>query len=66
MTMTGPKQVCPDCGQVVMVKNRHPNFRQDKLNAKGAAHRHVSTTYTYACKCGKVFTRVLPVGKSDS
>jgi hypothetical protein len=61
--MTGPKQTCPSCGKdVTTVQNKQANFRQyPKVLPGTPTHRQVSTTYTYACQCGKVFTRIVPV-----
>lgn len=60
--MTAPKQICPECGQqVTTIRHKQANYRQETRQAKAPLSRHVSTTYTFACVCGKVFTRVIPV-----
>ena len=64
--MSGLKQSCPECGKsVTNITNKQANFRQGKKKSKTdkPTHRHVSTTFTYACDCGKIFTRIVPVKK---
>jgi hypothetical protein len=55
------KQTCPACGKIVStIKDKQQKFRQERTPQGTPAPRHVSTTYTYACECGHVFTRVVP------
>jgi hypothetical protein len=61
--LDGPKQKCPECGyETSNVKSRKANYKDVKRpNSKTPTSGHVSTTYAYACGCGKVFTRTIPV-----